>query len=64
MNNEDLESKWDRIKDQVRQKYGIMVDDNQFEETKMNEAIKRIQEKTGRTKKQIEREIDTWEDNN
>lgn len=61
MDRLELEGKWNRIKGAVKQKYGDWFDDDQvYAEGKFDEVVGRIQEKSGRTKEEIEREIRDW----
>lgn len=64
MDKLELEGKWNRIKGAVKQKYGEWFDDDKaFAEGKFDEIVGRIQEKSGRTREQIEREIQEWKEN-
>ena len=61
MNEDQLEGKWKQIKGEYKQKYGRLTDDDTtFAEGKFEEMIGRLQEKTGKTKAEIRREIDEW----
>ncbi|SEH79748.1 Uncharacterized conserved protein YjbJ, UPF0337 family [Paenimyroides aquimaris] len=63
MDRLELEGKWNRIKGAVKQKYGEWFDDDKaFAEGKLDEYIGKIQEKTGRTKEDIEQELKDWKD--
>ncbi|HLW40940.1 MAG TPA: CsbD family protein [Flavobacterium sp.] len=63
MNKLELEGKWNQIKGAVKQKYGEWFDnDKVFTEGKLEEYIGKIQEKTGRTKEDIEQEIRDWKE--
>ena len=63
MNRLELEGKWNKIKGSVKQKYGEWFDDDKaFAEGKFDEYVGRIQEKTGRTKEDIEQEIRDWKE--
>lgn len=61
MNESELEGKWIQIRGAIKKKYGNWFDgDKTFAEGKLEEYIAKIQEKTGRTKKDIEQEIKDW----
>lgn len=65
MNRLELEGKWKRIKGAVKQKYGEWFDDDQaFSEGKFDEIVGKMQEKSGRTREDIEREISEWREDN
>lgn len=61
MNKLELEGKWNQIKGAVKQKYGEWFDNDEvFADGKLDEYVGKIQEKTGRTKEDIEQEIKDW----
>lgn len=61
MTNEELKGKWNQVKGKVKQRYGSLTDDDvTFSEGKFDEMLGRIQEKTGKTKEELRREIETW----
>tara|TARA_R100001369_G_scaffold92762_1_gene139652 strand:- start:2687 stop:2872 length:186 start_codon:yes stop_codon:yes gene_type:complete len=61
MNSEQLKGKWNQIKGNVKQKYGVEMDDDEtFSEGKLDEVVGKIQEKTGKAKEDIKKEIDSW----
>ncbi|GHA37277.1 hypothetical protein GCM10007103_18290 [Salinimicrobium marinum] len=61
MNNDQLEGKWKQIKGSFKQKYGDLTDDDTtYTEGKFDELLGRLQEKTGRGKEELKREIDNW----
>lgn len=63
MDKLELEGKWNRIKGSVKQKYGEWFDDEKtFAEGKFDEMVGKMQEKSGRTKEQIEEEIRNWKE--
>ena len=61
MNSEQLKGKWNQIKGNVKQKYGVEMDDDEtVSEGKLDEVVGKIQEKTGKAKEDIKKEIDSW----
>lgn len=61
MNKEQLEGKWKQVKGEFKQKYGNVTDDDTtFAEGKFDEMLGRLQEKTGKRKEEIRKEIETW----
>ena len=61
MTNEELKGKWNQVKGKVKQRYGNLTDDDvTFSEGKFDEMLGRIQEKTGKTKEDLRKEIETW----
>ncbi len=61
MNNDQLEGKWKQIRGSFKKKYGKLTDDDTtYTEGKFDELLGRLQEKTGREKEDIKREIETW----
>ncbi|WLD24370.1 CsbD family protein [Flavobacterium dauae] len=65
MDRLELEGKWNKIKGSVKQKYADWFNnDTTFAEGKLEEYIGKIQQKTGRTKEDIEQEIRDWKDDN
>lgn len=61
MNKDQLEGKWKQIKGDFKQKYGKLVDDDSiFAEGKFDEMLGRLQEKTGKTKEELQDEIEKW----
>lgn len=61
MNNDLLEGKWKRIRGEFKQKYGDLTDDDvTYSEGKFDEMLGRLQEKTGRDKEELKKEIDKW----
>lgn len=61
MNNDQLEGKWKQIRGQFKQKYGGLTDDDTtYREGKFDEMLGRLQEKTGRSKEELKKEIDKW----
>jgi len=63
MDKLELEGKWNRIKGAVKQKYGEWFDDDQaYAEGKFDELVGKMQEKSGKTKEEIEKEIANWKE--
>ena len=63
MDRLEMEGKWNRVKGAVRQKYGEWFDDDKaFAEGKFEEMLGKMQEKSGRTREDIEREIRDWDE--
>lgn len=63
MNQLELEGKWNRIKGAIKQKYGDWFnDDKTFIDGKFDEQLGKIQENTGKTREDIEREIKNWKE--
>jgi len=61
MNKDQLEGKWKQIKGDFKQKYGKLTDDDTtYTEGKFDEMLGRLQEKTGKTKEDLQKEIDKW----
>lgn len=55
-----LQGNWNQVKGKLKQKYGDLTDDDlQYAEGKEDELIGRIQERTGESKEQIKRYIDS-----
>jgi len=63
MDRLELEGKWNRVKGAVKQKYGEWFDDDKtFAEGKFDEVLGKMQEKSGRTREDIEHEIRDWDE--
>lgn len=61
MNRTELEGKWNQIKGNVKQKYGEWFEnDKVLAEGKIDEVIGKIQEKSGKTKDEVEKMIKDW----
>jgi len=61
MNKDQLEGKWKQIKGEFKQKYGKLTDDDTtYTEGKFDEMLGRLQVKTGKTKEDLQKEIDKW----
>ncbi len=60
MNKDQLEGKWKQVKGTFKQKYGQLTDnDMTYAEGKFDEMLGRLQERTGMTKEELKREIDS-----
>ena len=61
MNSDVLEGKWKQIKGEFKQKYGKVTDDDAtYSEGKFDEMLGRLQERTGKSKEELKKEIDRW----
>ncbi len=61
MNKNQLEGKWKQVKGSFKQKYGKLVDDDTiFSEGTFDQVLGRLQEKTGKTKEELQEEIEKW----
>jgi uncharacterized protein YjbJ (UPF0337 family) len=61
MTNQEMEGKWNQVKGKFKQKYGNLTDDDvTFAEGKFDEMLGRLQEKTGKRKEELRREIEDW----
>jgi len=61
MNKNQLEGKWKQIKGSFKQKYGKLFDDDTiFSEGTFDQVLGRLQEKTGKTKEELQEEIEQW----
>ncbi len=57
--SDKLKGNWNQIKGKLKQEYGELNDDDlAYAEGKEEELIGRIQEKTGKTKEEIQKFID------
>lgn len=56
MDIEEIKGKWTELKDKLKQKFGVLTDnDLTFEEGKMEDMFTRLQTKLGKTKPELER---------
>ena len=61
MNQTELEGKWNQVKCDFKQKYGKVTDDDTtFADGKFDEMLGRLQEKTGKAKEELKKEIAEW----
>lgn len=59
MNDDQLEGKWKQVKGEFKQKYGKVTDDDTtYSEGKFDEMLGRLQERTGKSKAELRKEID------
>ncbi|MCM4159612.1 CsbD family protein [Antarcticibacterium flavum] len=59
MNDDQLEGKWKQVKGKFKQNYANVTDDDTtYSEGKFDEMLGRLQEKTGKSKEDLKREID------
>lgn len=60
MSNWKLKGDWNTTKGKLKQKYGVLTDnDLAYEEGKEDELVGRIQQKLGKTKQQVKDMIDS-----
>jgi uncharacterized protein YjbJ (UPF0337 family) len=53
-NSKEIKGKWDELKGKLKQKYAALTDDDlMFEEGKEDETWGKIQQKIGKTEKEI-----------
>lgn len=61
MNEDQFKGKWNKAKGKLKQKYADLTDDDlKYAEGKSDELLGRLQERTGRTKEQLKKEIDSY----
>lgn len=59
MNDSEMKGNWNVIKGKIKQKYGELTDDDlTFAEGKEDEMWGRLQKKVGKTREEINQEID------
>lgn len=59
MNNSEMKGNWNVIKGKLKQKYGQITDDDlTFAEGKEDEVWGRMQQKVGKTKEEIMKELE------
>lgn len=60
MSELELKGNWNEIKGKLKQKYGELTDDDlTFAEGKYDEMLGRVQKKTGKTKDELRKEIES-----
>ncbi|MFD1133216.1 CsbD family protein [Psychrobacter sanguinis] len=61
MNNQTLKGEWNQLKGSVKQKWADLTDDDLTHiEGSRDKLVGRLQERSGRTKEEVEREVDDW----
>jgi uncharacterized protein YjbJ (UPF0337 family) len=61
MNADILRGKWNQIKGKARQKWGKLTDDDLDRvEGSRDELVGVIQERYGKSKEDVEKEVDAW----
>ena len=59
MTNLQLKGSWNEVKGKLKQKYGQLTDDDlKFAEGKDDELLGRLQQKLGKTKEELRKEIE------
>jgi uncharacterized protein YjbJ (UPF0337 family) len=59
MEKQQIKGSWNELKGKLKQKYGELTDDDlTYEEGKDDELYGRLQQKLGKTKEEVQREID------
>jgi uncharacterized protein YjbJ (UPF0337 family) len=60
MTNLQLKGSWNEVKGKLKQKYGQLTDDDlKFAEGKDDELLGRLQQKLGKTKEELRKEIES-----
>lgn len=61
LNSETLKGEWNQLKGSVKQKWADLTDDDLTHiEGSRDKLVGRLQERSGRTKEEVEREVDDW----
>ena len=61
MNSETLKGEWNQLKGSVKQKWADLTDDDLTHiEGSRDKLVGRLQERSGRNKEEVEREVDDW----
>ena len=61
MKEDQFKGQWKQAKGKLKQKYAELTDDDlQYAEWKSDELLGRLQEKTGKTKEELKKEIDSY----
>jgi len=61
MNNQTLKGEWNQLKGSVKQKWADLTDDDLTHiEGSRDKLVGRLQERSGRTKEEVERDVDDW----
>lgn len=60
MEKQQMKGSWNEVKGKLKQKYGQLTDDDlTYQEGKDDELYGRLQQRLGKTKEEIKREIDS-----
>lgn len=63
MDNLKLKGNWNQIKGKLKQQYGELTDDDlRYAEGKEDELFGKLQEKLGKSREELTREINRWID--
>ncbi len=61
MNNLQIKGNWNQIKGSLKKKYGELTDDDlKYVEGEEDKLLGRLQEKTGKSKEELSREINAY----
>lgn len=61
MNSETLKGEWNQLKGSVKQKWADLTDDDLTHiDGSRDKLVGRLQERSGRTKEEVESEVDDW----
>ncbi|WP_047546730.1 CsbD family protein [Psychroserpens sp. Hel_I_66] len=61
MNEDQFKGKWKQIKGDFKKKYGKITDDEYAEaEGNMDKLAGKMQERYGKSKEEVKKEIDNW----
>lgn len=61
MNSQTLKGEWNQLKGSVKQKWADLTDDDLTHiEGSRDKLVGRLQERSGRTKEEVERDVDDW----
>lgn len=61
MNEDQFKGKWNQVKGKLKKKYGELTDDDlKYAEGNSDELLGRLQEKTGKAKKELIEEIESF----
>lgn len=60
MNDLQIKGNWNEVKGKMKQKYGDLTDDDlTYAEGKSDELLGRLQKKTGKSKEELKKEIES-----
>ncbi len=61
MNEDQFKGQWNQAKGKMKQKYAELTDDDlKYTEGKSDELLGRLQEKTGKAKSELKKEIESY----